>query len=74
MMINEGATNILIVTDAVLNQLGIPEKVTAYLEEKNIRYHLFDGITPDPTFSVVEDGLRHSVDNNCDAIRALGGC
>ena len=73
MMINEGATNILIVTDAVLNQLGIPEKVTAYLEEKNIRYHLFDGITPDPTFSVVEEGLRHSVDNNCDAILALGG-
>ncbi|PNK60669.1 iron-containing alcohol dehydrogenase [Psychrobacter sp. FDAARGOS_221] len=73
MMINEGATNILIVTDAVLNKLGVPEKVTTYLEQKNISYHLFDGITPDPTFSVVEEGLSRSVENNCDAILALGG-
>lgn len=73
LMINEGATNILIVTDAVLNKLGVPEKVTTYLESKNISYHLFDGITPDPTFSVVEAGLKASVDNNCDAILAVGG-
>lgn len=73
LMINEGATNVLIVTDAVLNQLGVPEKVTTYLEDKRVSYHLFDGITPDPTFSVVEEGLRHSVDNHCDAILAIGG-
>lgn len=73
MMINEGATNVLIVTDSVLNNLGIPEKVTQYFDQKGIRYHLFDGITPDPTFSVVEDGLKHSVNNNCNAILAMGG-
>ncbi|WP_019673797.1 iron-containing alcohol dehydrogenase [Psychrobacter lutiphocae] len=73
MMIHEGATKVLIVTDTVLNQLGIPDKITRYLEQNNIAYHLFDGITPDPTFSVVEAGLKHSVDNHCDAILALGG-
>lgn len=73
MMINEGATNILIVTDSVLNNLGIPDKITQYLKEHNVDYHLYDGITPDPTFSVVEEGLNHSVNHNCDAILALGG-
>ena len=73
MMINEGATKVLIVTDSVLNQLGIPDKITDYLQQKGIGFHLYDGITPDPTFSVVEAGIKHSVDNNCDAILALGG-
>ena len=73
MMINEGATKVLIVTDSVLNQLGIPDKITDYLQQKGIGFHLYDGITPDPTFSVVEAGIKHSVDNNCDVILALGG-
>ena len=73
MLINEGNTNVFIVTDAVLNKLGIPAKVTDYLDTKNINYHIYDGITPDPTFSVVEEGLRQSIDANCDAIVAIGG-
>ncbi|HBL95581.1 MAG TPA: alcohol dehydrogenase, partial [Psychrobacter sp.] len=60
MLINEGNTNVFIVTDAVLNKLGIPAKVTDYLDAKNISYHVYDGITPDPTFNVVEEGLRQS--------------
>ena len=73
MLINEGNTNVFIVTDAVLNKLGIPAKVTDYLDTKNINYHIYDGITPDPTFTVVEEGLRQSTDANCDAIVAIGG-
>ena len=34
MLINEGHTNVFIVTDAVLNKLGIPAKVTDYLDKK----------------------------------------
>lgn len=73
MLINEGNTNVFIVTDAVLNKLGIPAKITDYLDAKNIRYHVYDGITPDPTFKVVEEGLRQSIDANCDAVLAIGG-
>ncbi len=73
MMIHEGATNIFIVTDAVLNKLGVPAKVTDYLDEKNISYHIYDGITPDPTFTVVEEGLNHSITAGCDAVLAIGG-
>ena len=38
MLINEGNTNVFIVTDAVLIKLGIPAKVTDYLDSKNISY------------------------------------
>ena len=73
MAINEGSTNVFIVTDAVLNKLGIPAKVTDYLDSKNISYTVYDGITPDPTFNVVEEGLRKSIDAKCDSIIAIGG-
>ena len=73
MLINEGSTDVFIVTDAVLNKLGIPAKVTDYLDSKNIRYKVYDGITPDPTFKVVEEGLRISIDAKCDSIIAIGG-
>ena len=73
MLINEGSTNVFIVTDAVLNKLGVPEKVTNYLQEKNICYQIYDGITPDPTSKVIEDGLQHSVAAGCDVVLAIGG-
>ena len=73
MLINEGSTSVFIVTDAVLNKLGIPAKITGYLEEKNISYHVYDGVTPDPTFTVIEEGLSQSIAAKCDAIIAIGG-
>ncbi len=73
MLVNEGSTNVFIVTDSVLNKLGIPTKVTDYLDKKNISYQVYDGVTPDPTFKVVEEGLRQSLEAKCDSIVAIGG-
>lgn len=73
MLISEGNTHVFIVTDSVLNKLGIPAKVTDYLDTKNIRYKLYDGVTPDPTFKVIEEGLRQSLEAECDSIIAIGG-
>lgn len=73
MLINEGNSNVFIVTDAVLNKLGVPAKITDYLDDKDISYHVYDGITPDPTFTVVEEGLQKSIDAKCDSIIAIGG-
>ncbi len=73
MLINEGSTHVFIVTDAVLNKLGVPSKVTDYLDQKNIRYQVYDGITPDPTSKVIEEGLAHSVEAKCDAVIGIGG-
>ncbi|MEC5209556.1 alcohol dehydrogenase [Psychrobacter sp. PL15] len=73
MLINEGNTKVLIVTDAVLNKLGVPSKVTDYLDTRNIRYQVYDGITPDPTYKVMEEGLALSIDAGCDSVIGIGG-
>lgn len=73
MLINEGSTIVFIVTDSVLNKLGVPVKVTDYLDKKNIQYKIYADVTPDPTFRVVEEGLRQSLAAKCDAIIAIGG-
>lgn len=73
MIINEGGTKVFIVTDAVLNKLGVLTKVTDYLEANNTEYYVYDGITPDPTFQVVEEGLRQSKEAKCNAVLAIGG-
>lgn len=73
MLINEGSTDVFIVTDSVLNKLGVPTKVTDYLDKKNIQYEIYADVTPDPTFQVVEEGLRQSLAAKCDAIIAIGG-
>ena len=73
MLINEGNTHVFIVTDAVLNKLGVPARVTDYLDKHTISYTVYDGVTPDPTFKVVEEGLRQSLAAKCDSIVAIGG-
>lgn len=73
MLINEGATKVFIVTDAVLNKLEVPLKITDYLQKNNISYHIYDGITPDPTSTIIKDGLSQSIDAGCDAVLAIGG-
>jgi len=66
-------TKILIVTDKPLVDLGIVAKATDVLEQKGVEVIMFDGVKPDPTIDLIEDGLAIQVKNNCDAVLAIGG-
>ncbi|MFL5274095.1 MAG: iron-containing alcohol dehydrogenase [Anaeromyxobacteraceae bacterium] len=68
-----GATKALIVTDKVLNQLGVAARIKGQLEEAGVKAVVFDGAEPNPTDTNVRDGLKAYVDNRCDAIVSLGG-
>jgi alcohol dehydrogenase len=68
-----GATKALIVTDKVLNQLGVAARIRGQLEEAGVKAVVFDGAEPNPTDTNVRDGLTAYVDNRCDAIVSLGG-
>jgi len=63
----------LIVTDQVLNEIGIVDKITAVLAENSIDYVIFDQVQPNPTTKNVNDGLEVLKENNCDFILSLGG-
>lgn len=65
--------NVLIVTDAMLVKLGLLDGITARLDAVGVKYSIFDGVLPDPTYDQVEDGLAILKKNNCDSVLAVGG-
>ncbi|WP_028022465.1 L-threonine dehydrogenase [Enterovibrio calviensis] len=70
---SHGFKNGLIVTDKVLNEIGVVEKVTALLSERGVMTAVFDGTQPNPTIGNVEAGLAILEANSCDFVISLGG-
>jgi alcohol dehydrogenase class IV len=68
-----GLQKVLIVTDQMLFDLGVLDKMLAELTDLGMNYSLFTDVKPDPTFDVVEAGLKQYRKDNCDAVMAIGG-
>jgi len=68
-----GATQVLIVTDKALLQLGFVNLAIEALSAESIQAIVFDGVIPDPTVEVVDNALNLARHHHCDAIVALGG-
>jgi alcohol dehydrogenase len=68
-----GVGKLLVVTDAMLVKLGIVGRITDALDKNGVRWCIYDGVEPDPTFDQTEAGLAMVRREGCDAILALGG-
>jgi alcohol dehydrogenase class IV len=68
-----GLRRVLVVTDTVLVKLGIVEPLRRALEERGVNVAVHDGITPDPTYDVLQRGLDAARAHGSDAILAVGG-
>lgn len=68
-----GFKRALIVTDAVLNKLGVAAHVAGLLAEVGITATIFDGTQPNPTVGNVEAGLALLKAKGCDCVVSLGG-
>jgi alcohol dehydrogenase class IV len=68
-----GFRRVLIVTDAVLVKLGLVEPLRETLVAQGIDVAIHDGITPDPTYPVLESGHQAVKAHRSDAILAVGG-
>ncbi len=68
-----GFKKALIVTDKVLNQIGVVKQVVDLLAERNVEAVVFDGTQPNPTMGNVEAGLALLKANECDFVISLGG-
>ncbi|MEH6530805.1 MAG: L-threonine dehydrogenase [Photobacterium frigidiphilum] len=68
-----GFKKALIVTDKVLNQIGVVKQVVDLLVERNVEAVVFDGTQPNPTMGNVEAGLALLKANDCDFVISLGG-
>ncbi|MBR9789191.1 L-threonine dehydrogenase [Vibrio sp. J1-1] len=70
---SQGFKKGLIVTDKILNQIGVVEQVQGLLNERSVATVVFDGTQPNPTINNVQDGLALLKENQCDFVISLGG-
>ena len=70
---SQGFKKALIVTDQVLNKIGIVDKVQTLLFSQQIATVVFDGTKPNPTIENVDAGLKLQQEHNCDLVISLGG-
>ncbi|MCP1224888.1 iron-containing alcohol dehydrogenase [Sebaldella sp. S0638] len=68
-----GLKKALVVTDSVLNKIGVVKKVTDVLDENGVSYAVVDDIQPNPTMKNIHDGLNVYKTENCDFIISIGG-
>ncbi|MGR5212747.1 L-threonine dehydrogenase [Vibrio rotiferianus] len=70
---SQGFKKGLIVTDKILNQIGVVKQVQDLLTERDVETLVFDGTQPNPTIGNVNAGLTLLSDNECDFVISLGG-
>ena len=70
---NLGLKKALVVTDKVLNSLGIVKKLTDVLSENEINFAIYEDVQPNPTMKNCHDGLEKFNTEQCDFIISLGG-
>lgn len=68
-----GLGRTLLVTDAGLVRLGLVESLRQSLRAQGVDVHVYDGITPDPTYEVLERGHEAARAHRSDSILAVGG-
>ena len=66
-----GADNVLIVTDKVLNSLGMLEPLKECLIKHGISFTVYDKTVPNPTVANVEEARDVYLKNGCKALTVL---
>ena len=69
----KGYSKMLVVTDKVLMDLGLPKGMLEAMDEGGIEYVIYDGVQPNPTDRNVNEGLKLFKENGCQAMVAFGG-
>ncbi|PXV64778.1 iron-containing alcohol dehydrogenase [Halanaerobium congolense] len=68
-----GAKRIMLVVDQGIIEAGLIDKIEKILKESDFDYFIFDQVKPDPTIEIVNSGVRFLLNNNIDALVAVGG-
>ncbi|NCA67024.1 MAG: iron-containing alcohol dehydrogenase [Clostridia bacterium] len=70
---SKGCFNPLIVTDAVLVQLGLIQPLLDGLKSEGLQSVVYDKTVPNPTIDNIEEALKLYKDCKCDSLVAFGG-
>lgn len=63
----------LVVTISSLVSRGLLDEVFEYFKEMGCQAAVYDSITPNPTYKVIEGGIRACYENDCDSVFVVGG-
>lgn len=70
---NHGSRRLLIVSDKPLVDLGLIALIMDECKCLSIDCVVFDGVLPDPTFDIVDEGLEAFKGHDADSVLAIGG-
>ncbi len=73
LMVRSGSKRPLVVTDSFLLKNGMLDGLLNFLKQEGCEVVVFDGIVPNPTFAVVEEGVAAIRTGQCDSVFAVGG-
>jgi alcohol dehydrogenase len=68
-----GHRKVLIVTDRVIADMGLPDALTSALSAGGTAFAVFDAITADAPIPLIEKGIAFYRKQGCDAVVAFGG-
>ncbi|NEQ65837.1 MAG: iron-containing alcohol dehydrogenase [Symploca sp. SIO2D2] len=68
-----GSKRPLLVTGKFLLKLELLDGVLEHFKNEGCEVTVFDGVIPNPTYDVIEDGIRVCKENNCNSVFAVGG-
>jgi lactaldehyde reductase len=68
-----GYQKALVVTDKELIKFNVATKVTELLDSAKLDYQIFDEVMPNPTISIVKQGIEIFKQSNADYLIAIGG-
>lgn len=63
----------MIVVDNFLLNSPIVQQTFKKFDDNEIKYYVYDKITPDPPIDLIDSGALLFLENNCDSIIAIGG-
>lgn len=70
---SKGVNCVLIVTDRVINSLGLMNELLKGLGDQGVAFVIYDKTVPNPTIDNIEEALQMYKTNNCQGIVAFGG-
>ena len=68
-----GAKTVMVVYDKGVKAVGIADKVVAAIDSSKFKVVEFDGVIPNPTNEVVEEGYKVAAQAGADTFVAVGG-
>ena len=68
-----GGKKALVVTDKGIVDAGLVQPIIDSLEAEGIEYAVYDGVKPNPTLQVADEGYKQLQSAGCDTVVAIGG-